>query len=227
MTDNFTLSALAGHGEFSRSQRLRTASWPGGLVRRQPAACRPRAARSIVDARPGYRRDVTGTYCSTCNLTDGFRSTAPTRATSATSSASTPNGSWATHLLRFGYDVDNYTSVAGQSIEGGRQWRYSTVNPDGIADAATSSTVREQIVNQGSSNEVKQRAFYVEDAWNITDNFIAYVGLRWDTSRTSTASGQHVRQDREPVRPAPGLLVGRLGDSSFKVSVTPAATRCR
>ena len=87
------------------------------------------------------------------------------------------------HLLRFGYDIDEYESVAGQPIEGGRMWRYSTNNgPDGLPNTGDEfDIVREQIDSQGATLKVEQQAYYIEDSWNITDNFLAYLGLRWDT----------------------------------------------
>ena len=216
LTDNFTLSALAGHGEFSRSQRLRTAagqevSYGGDL--NVPATGCPQ----IVDARPGYRRDITGVYSSTCNLTNGSidRTDSGDERDQFRIDAEWQLGD---HLLRFGYDVDNYTSIAGQSIEGGRQWRYSTVDPDGIPDSGDESDrVREQIVNQGSSNEVKQRAFYVQDAWNITDNFIAYVGLRWDTFENLDGFGNTFVKIDNQFGPRLGFSWDVFGDSTFKV----------
>jgi outer membrane receptor for ferrienterochelin and colicin len=61
LTDAFTLSALYGHGEFSRGQHLRTAT--GEVIRytgdlNQAVGGCP----DILDIRPAYRTAVTGTY---------------------------------------------------------------------------------------------------------------------------------------------------------------------
>ncbi|KGQ17809.1 Oar protein [Lysobacter dokdonensis DS-58] len=217
LTDTFTLSALAGRGEFSRGQHLRTAAGQDvryGGVLSQPATGCP----VITDARPGYRQAITGVYASSCNITGG--------AINAENNEDTRkqyriDAEWqlGDHLLRFGYDVDNYTSIAGTSTEGGRTWRYTTNNgPDGLPNTGDEfDVVREQIVNQGSSNEVKQSAFYVQDAWNITDNFIAYAGLRWDTFENLDGSGNTFVKISNQFGPRLGFSWDVFGDSTFKV----------
>lgn len=208
LTDTFTLSALYGHGEFSRSQRLRTANgldvfYGGNLA--QPATGCP----VIVDARPAARRAATGTFASTCNITGGSID----RVDSAdTRDQFRIDADWqlGDHLLRFGIDVDDYESVAGTSIEGGRTWRYATL-------ANGTDVVREQIVNQGATVEVKQRAFYVQDNWNVTDNFIAYLGARWDSFENLNGQGQTYVDIKNQFGPRLGFAWDVNGDSTFKV----------
>jgi hypothetical protein len=217
LTDAFTLSVLAGHGEFSRSQHLRTAngldvSYGGNLL--QPATGCP----NVVDNRPAYRRAITGVYGSTCNITGG--------SINRTDSGDTRDqfridAEWqlGDHLVRFGYDVDDYESVAGTSIEGGRTWSYTTVDPTPNAPNSGDEVdrVREQIVNQGATVEVKQRAFYVQDSWNITENFIAYLGARWDSFENLNGQGEtYVKIDNQ-FGPRLGFSWDVFGDSSFKV----------
>lgn len=217
LTDNFTLSALYGHGEFSRSTYLKTADgtrveYSGSLD--QPASGCP----VIVDARSAYRKGITGLYSSTCNITgaaidrkdsgderDQFRLDAE----------------WVLgdHLIRFGYDRDDYESVAGQSIEGGRTWRYaSSAGPDGeVGTADDFDTVREQITNQGSTVKLEQYAYYIEDSWNITDNFLAYIGARWDTFKNLNGDGDAYVEIKNQFGPRLGFSWDVNGDSSFKL----------
>jgi hypothetical protein len=114
------------------------------------------------------------------------------------------------HLLRFGYDRDDFTSLAGTSFEGGRQFRYSTL-ANGV------DIVRERVVTQGSSNEVKQHAFYVQDSWNITDNFVAYIGGRWDTFDNRDGFGKSFVKVDDQFGPRLGFAWDVAGDSTFKV----------
>jgi hypothetical protein len=215
-TDNFTLSALYGHGKFSRSQHLRTANGNdvhyGGVLTVPATGC-----PIITDARPGYRRSATGTYGSTCNITGGSieRSDAGDTRDQFRVDADWQLGA---HQLRFGLDVDNFESVAGTSYEGGRIWRYSTVNPDGVANNGDEfDIVREQIVNQGSTVKVKQHAFYIQDAWSITDNFIAQLGLRWDTFENLNGFGETYVKIKNQFAPRVGFSWDVNGDSTFKV----------
>ncbi|HST44438.1 MAG TPA: TonB-dependent receptor, partial [Luteimonas sp.] len=217
LTDAFTLSALYGHGEFSRSQRLRTAGgldvqYGGDLA--VPATGCP----VIVDARPAYRRALTGAYASSCNITG----TTIDRVDSGdTRDQFRVDAQWelGDHMLQFGYDVDNFESVAGVSTEGGRTWRYTTFDPTSGAPNSGDEVdrVREQIFNQGATVEVKQHAYYVQDNWNITDNFIGYVGLRWDTFENINGQGQTYVEIENQFAPRLGFSWDVFGDSTFKV----------
>ena len=215
-TDNFTLSALYGHGTFSRAQHLRTAaganvSYGGNLA--VPATGCP----IITDARPGYRRALTGTYASTCNITG----TSIERGDAEdTRDQFRLDADWqlGDHQLRFGLDVDNYESVAGTSYEGGRIWRYATVDPNGVANSGDEfDVVREQIVNQGTTVKVKQHAYYIQDNWKITDNFIAQIGLRWDTFENLNGFNETYVKVKNQFGPRLGFSWDVNGDSTFKV----------
>lgn len=220
LTDNFTLSALAGLGKSSRAQHLRTAAgldvrYGGDL--HQPASGCP----VIADIRPQYRLDLTNgglPYVSSCNITGGGIQAANNEDTRKQFRA---DAEWllGDHRLQFGIDIDNYESVAGTSIEGGRTWRYSTNNgPDAEPNTGDDfDVVREQIVNQGSSNQIKQRAFYIQDSWNVTDNFIAYLGLRWDTFDNRDGFGNSFVKVENQFGPRLGFSWDVNGDSSFKV----------
>jgi TonB-dependent receptor-like protein/carboxypeptidase family protein len=216
-TDNFSVSALYGHGEFSRSQRLRTAGgidvqYDGDLA--NPASGCP----NIVDARPEYRRTLTGVYGSNCNITGD---TIDRTDSGDTRDQFRIDAEWqlGDHLVKFGYDVDNYESVAGVSEEGGRIWRYSTSNgADGVPNTADDfDLVREQIFNQGATVKVEQDAYYIQDNWSVTDNFIAYLGLRWDNFRNINGQGQAYVEIKNQFAPRLGFSWDVFGDSTFKV----------
>jgi hypothetical protein len=217
LTDDFTLSALYGHGEFSRSTYLKTAD--GTLVEyggdlNVPATGCPR----VSDARPTYRSDLTGKYGTLCNITND---SVDRRDSGDTRDQFRVDAEWSLgdHLLRFGYDSDEYESVAGTSYEGGRLWRYSTNNgPDGTANTGDEfDIVREQIVNQGSTVKLKQHAYYIEDSWNITDNFLAYVGGRWDTFENFNGEGQAYVKIENQFGPRLGFSWDVNGDSTLKI----------
>jgi len=218
VTDNFTLSALYGHGEFSRSQRLRSASgvdvvYNGDL--NNPASGCP----VIIDGRSTFRRNITGVYGSTCNITGGGQVGRTDSGDERDQFRIDAEWQLGDHLLRFGYDVDDYESIAGVSIEGGSQWSYLTNNgPDlepGTADDF--DIVRQQVFSQGANVKVEQRAFYIQDSWNVTDNFIAYLGLRWDSFENINGQGEtYVKIDNQ-FGPRLGFSWDVNGDSTFKV----------
>ncbi len=217
ITDSFTLSALYGHSEFSRSSHLITANGTrvtyGGDLNVPASGC-----PVITDARPGYRTAITGVYASSCNITG----TSIDRIDSGdTRDSWRIDGDWqiGDHQIGFGFDVDDYESIAGQSLEGGRIWRYSTNNgPDGRANTGDEfDIVREQIVTQGSTVRVKQHALYVEDNWNVTDNFLAYIGARWDTFENLNGFGQTYVKIEDQFGPRLGFSWDVNGDSTLKV----------
>ena len=217
-TDTFTMSALYGHGTFKRNQYLRTAD--GQLVQydgdlNNPASGCPR----VTDLRPLYRQQLTGGEIeSRCNITNDA---IDRRDSEDTRDQFRVDFEWSLgdHLIRFGYDRDDYESVAGTSIEGGRLWRYSTnVGPDGEANTGDEfDVVREQIVNQGSTVKLKQWAAYVEDSWNITDTFLAYFGARWDTFENYNGEGQQYVKIDKQFGPRLGFSWDVNGDSSLKI----------
>ena len=213
ITDNFTVSALYGHGEFSRGVHLQTASglrvaYSGNLS--EPASGCP----VIVDGRPAARRAATGTFASTCNITATLPNAGAIDRQDAgdTRDQARIDAEWqlGAHVLRFGYDLDDYESLAGTSTEGGRTWSYSTT-------ASGQDRVREQIFMQGSTVEVKQRAFYVEDNWNITDSFLFSAGLRWDSFENINGQGETYVDIKNQFGPRLGFSWDVQGDSSLKV----------
>lgn len=225
LTDSFTLSALYGHGEFSRSQRLRTA---GGIdvVYGGDLAFPATGCPVIVDARPDYRKAITGVYSSACNITN----TTINRTDSGdTRDQFRVDAQWelGDHQLQFGYDVDNFESIAGVSTEGGKTWRYTTVDPTSEVDEDTGlggpnsgdefDRVREQFFNQGATVEVKQHAYYLQDNWSVTDNLVAYVGLRWDTFENINGQGETYVKIENQFAPRLGFSWDVFGDSTFKV----------
>ncbi len=162
ITDSFTVSALYGYGEYSRSLHLMTADGRRVRLQRRSQHAQPAARSSStlglqVDARPPVPTRVRATSRRTF-LEPGQHRASKTRGMSATSSASTPNGELGAHLVRFGYDLDDFESVAGESIEGGRQWRYSTLtigDEDGFGRQRDATLRRSS--NQGATVKVKQR----------------------------------------------------------------------
>ncbi|KAF1695118.1 TonB-dependent receptor [Pseudoxanthomonas daejeonensis] len=217
LTEAFTVSALYGTSDYSRSRRLVTADGQqveyGGDLN-QPATGCP----VITDIRPGYRQAITGAYSSSCNITG----TSIDRVDSKdTRDQFRLDFDWeiGDHRVGFGYDTDDFESVAGTSLEGGRIWRYSTNNgPDGLANTGDEfDIVREQIVNQGSTVRVEQHAYYLEDNWQVTDTFQAYIGLRWDTFENFNGEGDAYVKIENQFAPRLGFSWDVNGDSSWKV----------
>jgi hypothetical protein len=204
LTDTFTLSALYGHGESSRSNYARTASGVleeytgdvGGPVAGWPVVT------SLVGAAP--------TNCS-------FAGVLGVRGASDQRDQFRIDAEWqlGDHLVRFGYDRDDFESVDGEATEGGSAWQYQT-NPL-AATAQTPGTVRRRLFQSGATVQINSEAFYVEDRWQITPNFLAYLGLRWDSFENVNNDGDTFVEIKHQFGPRLGFSWDVNGDSTFKV----------
>ena len=228
LTDNFTLTALYGHGEFKRQQHLRnpdgsTVSYSGNIEDAYTTSITGTTTLggcpAILDVRPGYRKEITGSYGSFCHLTDGALLQASNNKDTRDQYRIDAEWVLGSHQLRFGVDVDNYESVAGEANVGGWLWRYSTNNgPDGKPETGDEfDVVRRQTTARGTTIEVKQTAYYLEDSWNITDNFLAYIGARWDTFENLGADGRAFVKIENQFGPRLGFSWDVNGDSTLKI----------
>ncbi len=212
LSDSFTLSVLAGTSESSRSNYSVTAdgtvnSYDGTVG--VPASGCP----VIVDARADAVNKLVPSY-SGCSLA----STLGRPDAKDTRDQFRIDAEWqlGDHLLRGGVDIDNFESVAGQSYSGGAVWRYgSYASATGIS--GQNSVVRKRVFQSGSTVAVDQTAFYLEDSWSITPNFIAYIGARWDNFDNKNGDGETFAKIKNQFAPRLGFSWDVNGDSSFKV----------
>ena len=119
------------------------------------------------------------------------------------------------HLLKFGYDRDDFTSIDGSATEGGSSWSYRTDYR--TASTETPGTVRRRLFQSGAKVQVNSKAYYVEDRWQVTPNFLAYMGLRWDSFENVNNAGETFVKIKNQFGPRLGFSWDVNGDSSFKV----------
>lgn len=210
LTENFTLTALAGQGKFSRSNYNVTADGirsdytgnVGGAVGGCPV---------IVDARPGA---VSGEIPPIVGCSLASTLGRPDAEDQRDQYRIDLEWQLGDHILRGGIDIDEFESVAGESYSGGAVWRYGNYEID---DVLRTDVVRKRVFQSGATVQVNQRAYYIEDSWSITDNFIAYLGLRSDTFENKNGAGQtYVKMDNQ-IAPRLGFSWDVNGDSSFKI----------
>ena len=215
MSDNFTLSALYGYGKFSRSIYGISANgtrqeWSGDL--NAPDTGCP----VIVDQRLSTLLGATPAIhgCDFIGGTLGRPDAGDTRRQFRV------DAEWqlGDHQLRFGYDADRFTSVAGGAVEGGQVWNYATIDPDGVPLNGDETDFAVNVVfKNGATVDVNQRAFYIEDSWQVTPNFLAYAGLRWDSFENRNGLGQAYVSIDNQLGPRLGFAWDVNGDASFKV----------
>lgn len=211
LTDAITLSALAGTSTSARENYSITAdgtrnSYQGTVG--QPANGCP----VITDARPSaVNRQVPSiSGCALANFL-GRPDAEDTR------DQFRVDLEWlfGDHMLRGGVDIDNFESVAGESYSGGAVWRYGRYASTGYT--GENEVVRKRVFQSGSTVAVDQTAFYIEDSWNITPNFMAYLGLRWDTFDNMNGDGETFAKIKNQFAPRLGFSWDVKGDSSLKV----------
>ena len=218
LTDTFTLSVLAGTGESARENWSVSANGlrneyfgtVGGGASGCPVIVDARAAaiNGLIPSRVGCELAQFLGRPDAKDSRDQFRIDAEWQL--------------GDHLLRGGVDIDNYESVAGESYSGGIVWRYGRYNVDADGDGVNDGSqadgvVRKRVFQSGATVAVDQTAFYIEDSWNITDNFVAYLGLRWDTFENKNGSGQTYAKIDNQFAPRLGFSWDVFGDSTFKV----------
>ena len=97
------------------------------------------------------------------------------------------------HVVRAGYDEQTRDSVNISQPVGGHSWSYRTVLPGASFQttngsftnntAANIDFARDRIFTNaalGGAFSSDLKAFYLEDEWALTDNLVAYVGVRKD-----------------------------------------------
>ncbi len=205
LTDNFTLSALAGHGEFKRrnyailpnGERM---EYHGGL-QETVGGC-----PVVRDGRPPSVQQATGSIVGCDFASTLIRSDAGDERDQYRIDAEWLLGD---HQIRFGYDVDNFETVDGSVYSGGYYYQY--------LQSGGQDFVRRYDIRQGATVKVEQEAFYLEDSWNITDNFLAYMGVRWDSFENKNGLDESYVKIDNQFAPRLGFSWDVFGDSTFKV----------
>jgi hypothetical protein len=77
--------------------------------------------------------------------------------------------------------------------------------------------VSELIFITATSMELKQDAWYIEDRWQVTDNFLLSLGVRNDSFRNSNSFGEVYLDAKDQWAPRLGFAWDVNGDSTFKV----------
>jgi len=128
------------------------------------------------------------------------------------------------HDLRAGVDNQTLESRSGLQYEGGYRWRYQNVRnvsgrPDIFPDVppGTPYFVEKRTFITGASVKVEQEAQFIEDRWQVTDRWMAYLGLRNEQFKNINGAGDVYVKQRHQLAPRLGVTWDVFGDSTFKV----------
>lgn len=203
LTDNFTLSAMYGKGEYSRGNTDSNST-------RCPV---------VVDARSSAIVGPLGVAGCWVSSTIGDPNAGDER------TAWRVDGEWALgdHLVRFGVDNEEFETVDGAIYSGAGYWRYVNTTPGGtLSNGATvpagvTEAVRFRYFENGGTFLTKNTAWYLEDNWQITDTFRAYVGIRNESFENLNSLGGTFIDVQDTWAPRLGFSWDVNGDSTFKV----------
>ncbi|SEO36970.1 Carboxypeptidase regulatory-like domain-containing protein [Luteibacter sp. UNC138MFCol5.1] len=201
ITDNLTINALYGHSKTVHERNLAYAS---------NANC-----PWILDNRGLPSEQITG-----CGLVNG---------TVLGKGAEDKTHGWrfdveyiaGDHDLRAGVDNQTLESYSGNVYEGGYRWIYGPagdipsrgiVRPPGVDYYA-----QKRLFLTGASVKVEQEAQFIEDKWQITDRWLASIGLRNEQFKNINGDGQTYVKQRHQLAPRLGLTWDVFGDSTFKI----------
>lgn len=133
------------------------------------------------------------------------------------------------HSLRFGYDRQDSESKAGQRTSGpGYRWIYSSCGPGkagtaipggggAVCPGASGDYVSQYKFANGGTFNVEQWAYYVEDRWQVSDNWLLSLGVRNENFRNFNADHQVYAEQTNQWAPRIGATWDVNGDSTLKV----------
>jgi TonB dependent receptor/TonB-dependent Receptor Plug Domain len=128
------------------------------------------------------------------------------------------------HTLRGGYDAEKFDSTnVGDTMSGGAYWRYyrtgangAVVNGVPLPGNTEYVRLRDYSTTSGSYS-VENTAFYLEDSWQLTDNFLTYLGARAERFDNKNAEGVSFAKSDYLYAPRLGFSWNASGDGTNKL----------
>jgi len=202
LTDDITLSALAGKGKYSRNTFIPSANCPVVAERRTGVTAANLGCwtgNGIVDVpnasdeRDAYRLDF----------------------------------SWAlgVHTVRAGLDYEKYTTVDGSTYSGLAQYVIQRV-ADGAQvggsgfinnTGAPLDVVRTRFLRNGGTFVTKNSAWYVEDSWQATKDLVLTGGIRGESFENLNDSGGTFIKVTNTISPRAGFAWDLGGKAETKL----------
>lgn len=127
------------------------------------------------------------------------------------------NGFLGDHHFRIGYDREDLSSSAISSYSGGSYWRYYQAGAGGAQGglvAPNAVYARYRVYLTGGAYSTEQTAFYIQDAWDVTDRLSLQLGLRAEKFANSNAAGEIFVETDYDLSPRLGFTYDVFGDRS-------------
>jgi len=206
LTDNLTLSANYGRGRFSNTELNDTmipgVAFIGSYLNQDPA---------IVGDNPIPNRQAAFQGRNGKNYTDGLRI----------------DLEWIVgdHALTAGIDNLKFEAKNEGTIQLAPYWIYRKGDPGapinsilGVgAPGGNGYFVNKSTYITATNMGLEQKAWFLEDRWNITDNFLLSLGIRNDQFTNKNDAGQTYMDAKNQWAPRIGASWDVFGDSKLKV----------
>ncbi len=131
------------------------------------------------------------------------------------------------HTLTAGVDNMYFDAInEGQDVSGlGYRWAYNVGDPDEAINAALGVGapggdgyfVSKRIFVTATNMSVKQKAYFLEDRWQVNDNWLLSLGIRNDKFSNYNSAGEAYVESGNQWAPRLGASWDVFGDSSLKV----------
>nr|WP_243649245.1 TonB-dependent receptor [Luteibacter rhizovicinus] len=129
------------------------------------------------------------------------------------------------HLVRFGYDHEVDSSDYQRHYPGPGAFYYNiyattpgaTIENGGVVPAGYTAYVRARRYEIGGNFETTNSAYYLEDNWSITPNFLLNVGLRSDAFDNKAGNGASYIKMDNMIAPRLGFSWDLHGDGTTKI----------
>lgn len=129
------------------------------------------------------------------------------------------------HTLTGGIDNMEFTADNEGSTQVGNRWIYGhTNNPNApinetldVGAPGSEYFVTKYIYSTSTSMALKQKAYYLEDRWQVTDNLLLSLGLRNDKFTNYNVAGEPFTNSGNQWAPRLGFSWDVYGDSKLKI----------
>jgi hypothetical protein len=192
----FSVSALAGHSEYSRGVYSAGDEYPVIFDNRAPAFAEPLGSWvSVFQSQDYDERDLLRLDLE---------------------------WSIGRHLLRAGFDREANTSVSERRYSGDILWVYFDAVPGeqvptGIVPPGATQVVRQLFSKTGGSFDIDATSWYLEDSWHLHDNVVLNIGVRNEKFENSNANGDVFITLADQWAPRLGAAWDVFGDGRAKL----------